>query len=422
MSNSLAIGAVTATLRNLLDKGISAEGGGLHTTTLPPEKAQTFGQADGAGRINLFLYQTHINAAWRNMDMPGQIKPNETGQPPLALDLFYLLTAYERDDGDSSVIAHRLLGRAMRVLHDHPLLGADEIRTALPHNDLADQIERIRITPQPMPVEEFSKLWTTFQVGYRISAAYQVSVVLIDSTRAATSPLPVLKRGSQDRGVMSVASPSPSVSGVRADVQPPGLRPNAQLGDDLIISGQNFSGEGVTVRFTRQPVPPPPAEPETIELVASAGNENQIKISLTNDAAAMSKWAPGFYTVSLVVALPNIPSWITNEAPLALAPTITVAPSSAVTGDVTLTVTCVPRLRDGQRVLLLFGSRQIPVKTISTPADATQPTTLTFLVPAATAGKYVVRLRVDGVDSSPIVSTGTPPALAFDPNQTVTVT
>ena len=83
MSNSLAIGAVTATLRNLLDKGISAEGGGLHTTTLPPEKAQTFGQADGAGRINLFLYQTHINAAWRNMDMPGQIKPNETGQPPL---------------------------------------------------------------------------------------------------------------------------------------------------------------------------------------------------------------------------------------------------------------------------------------------------------------------------------------------------
>ena len=45
MSNSLAIGAVTATLRNLLDNGISAEGGGLHTTTLPPEKAQTFGQA-----------------------------------------------------------------------------------------------------------------------------------------------------------------------------------------------------------------------------------------------------------------------------------------------------------------------------------------------------------------------------------------
>ena len=101
------------------------------------------------------MYQTQINAAWRNMDMPGQIRPNETGQPPLALDLYYLLTAYERDDGDPSVMAHRLLGRAMRVLHDHPVLGADEIRAALANNDLADQIERIRITPQTMSVDEF---------------------------------------------------------------------------------------------------------------------------------------------------------------------------------------------------------------------------------------------------------------------------
>src|SRR5262249_31728208 len=134
MSNSLAIGAVTATLRHLLDTGISAEVGGAHTTTLPPEKAQMFDQGQGTGRINLFLYHTQINAAWRNMGMPNQIKPNETGQPPLALDLFYLLTAYEQNDGDPTVMAHRLLGRAMRVLYDHPLLGADEIRAALPDN------------------------------------------------------------------------------------------------------------------------------------------------------------------------------------------------------------------------------------------------------------------------------------------------
>ena len=91
----------------------------------------------------------------------------------------------------------------MRALHDHPLLGADEIRTALADNDLADQIERIRITPQTMSVDEFSKLWTTFQVGYRISAAYHVSVVLIDSTRPARTPLPVLTRGAKDTGAVA---------------------------------------------------------------------------------------------------------------------------------------------------------------------------------------------------------------------------
>ena len=51
-----------------------------------------------------------------------------------------------------------------------------------------------------------------------------------------------------------------------------------------------------------------------------------------------------------------------------------------------------------------------------------QPTTLTFLVAAAAKGKHVVRLRVDGVDSLPIVRAGTPPVLQFDPNQTVTIT
>src|SRR5688500_17083120 len=109
MSNTLAIGAVTATLRNLLDGAIAQEGGGLHVTTLAPEKAHTFGQNDGDGRINLFLYHTQINPAWRNRDLPRQVKANETVFPPLALDLFYIVTAYEKTDGDSSVLAHRLL-------------------------------------------------------------------------------------------------------------------------------------------------------------------------------------------------------------------------------------------------------------------------------------------------------------------------
>ena len=63
----------------------------------------------------------------------------------------------------------------MGVLHDHPLLGAEEINGALPESDLDQQVERVRITPQPMSVEEMSKLWTTFQTQYRMSAAYQAS-------------------------------------------------------------------------------------------------------------------------------------------------------------------------------------------------------------------------------------------------------
>jgi len=70
---------------------------------------------------------------------------------------------------------------------------------------------------------------------------------------------------------------------------------------------------------------------------------------------------------------------------------------------------------------LLFGERPVDPKSVNTPADTTQPTTLTFSIPAVAPGHYVARLRVDGVDSIPVLYAGTPPMPAFDPAQTVSV-
>jgi len=80
MSNALAIGAATATLRSLIARGLSSEGA-IAVTTLPPDLAKTFNGADESGRVNLFLYHAQPNAAWRNQDPPRQLKPGETGQP-----------------------------------------------------------------------------------------------------------------------------------------------------------------------------------------------------------------------------------------------------------------------------------------------------------------------------------------------------
>jgi len=195
MSNALAIAAVTATLRALLIRKLGIPG----ITAQSPDKARP---ASASGdQVNLFLYQTMPDAAWRNMDMPRQLKAGETGQPPLPLILSYLLTAYS-DDADD-VKSQILLGRAMSALHDHPLLDAAEIKDATQNaaadSDLHEQLERVRITLLSMPLEELSKLWTAFQAPYRTSAAYQVSVVLIESTRPAKTPLPVLERGKGDR-------------------------------------------------------------------------------------------------------------------------------------------------------------------------------------------------------------------------------
>jgi hypothetical protein len=115
---------------------------------------------------------------------------------------------------------------------------------------------------------------------------------------------------------------------------------------------------------------------------------------------------------------------VTNTVPVALSPLITVSPLSHAAGTVNLTVTCTPRLRPLQEahVRLLFGDAEVLPATITTPGDVTQPTTLTFSVPGVVAGDYVVRVRVDGIDSLPVVYGGTPASFGFDPAQTVHVT
>src|SRR5689334_23115435 len=105
MSNALAIAAVTAALRKIIQDGIQSELPDAKVTTKPPDKAEA-----AANLINLFLYQTNESAAWRNMAMPRQSKPGETSQPPLALDLYYLITAYGKsDESPNPPESHRLL-------------------------------------------------------------------------------------------------------------------------------------------------------------------------------------------------------------------------------------------------------------------------------------------------------------------------
>jgi hypothetical protein len=409
MSNALAIAAVTATLRSLLN-GISPDLPGLTVTAKPPDKAR--GPNDNGNQLNIFLYQTAIDAAWRNQDLRGKVKAGETGFPPLPLVLSYLITAYGQDNDD--VNAHNLLGRAMSILHDHPLLGAAEIAGALPDSGLDEQIERVRLTPQPLTLEELSKLWTTFQTQYRISAAYQAAVVLIESTRPAPAALPILRRGSEDRGAFVDGAPAPVLTKAR----PPAAQPSVRLGETLTLHGRNLTGEILTAHLTGPRLPAP------IDLVpASDGAADRLSVLLAgpaDDIAALDRWAPGFYTAALFVERPDRPPWITNEVPFSLAPVITRSPAAVAAGDV-LTVTCAPRLRPGQSALLLIGGQQVAPQTVDTPADPQLPSSLGFIVPALPAETYVVRLRVDGVDSLPFVLTGNPPRPQFDPDQKVTV-
>lgn len=438
MTTSLAIAAVTEALRSLLDRRVNAspavdpnsdpELAGTQVTTRPPDRARP--APDGGNQLNLFLFQTSPNAGWRNLPPPDRLRPGEAGQPPLALDLHYLLTAYGHDDDDAAITAHRLLGRAMSVLHDHAMLGRAEIRDALPGNEVHEQFERIRITPEVMTLEELSRLWSAFQTQYRISTAYAVTVVLIDSTRPTASPLPVLRRGEDNRGVHTLAGAGPSLREVRADVVPETFGGAARLGTDLRLLGDGLGGDDLVVSFTNDRLPAPvEAAPEPAADTAARGADPRVERRFAlagedDDLGALHRWVPGLYSVSVRELRPDVPDVVSNAVPFALAPTITVIPLEAGAGDLDLTIVCRPRIREEQRVLLLFGSRQVAPTTVDTPADPSEPTRVQVSVEDVEPGTYTVRLRVDGVDSLPLAAPadGRTFTSEFDPDQQVVVT
>jgi hypothetical protein len=427
MSDSLAIAAVTTTLRNLLDTGLNADISGTTVTTRPLDRAR---QGINGNQINLFLYHTLPDPAWRNMDIPWKLKAGETGQPPLPLCLYYLVTAYYGQDEegvDTTTDANRilggqrLLGRAMSILFDHPLLDSAAINGVLPPDDQLnhpfDQVERVRITSQPLSLEDMYKLWSGFQTVYRLSAAYEVSVVLIESARPAKTPLPVLRRGSQDQGVFT----QPGLSPTLFEVRPPRGKPAAELGDTLELHGISLDAGNLTLRMRHALLDNP------IDLAPLPGatyGTMQVKLPGTgDDPQAPSKWPAGVYTLAIQVQRPGLPAWTSIAVPFALAPQITItAPpgNTAAAGNVTVGLDCIPQVRPEQRVALLFGEREIQLTSLTTPGDPTAPSSLTFLVENAVSGVYVIRLRVDGVDSIPVDFSVTPPA--FADGQKVTIT
>ena len=410
MSNPQAIAAVTATLQSLLLQGVTTDPDLADTTvtTLPLDKAR---DSNNANQLNLFLYQTLPNAAWRNQDMPRQSLPGETSMSPLALRLYYMLTSFGRGNDTAQPFTHHLLGKAMSILYDHSVLLPADIKAAtavsLPNSDLDQQIERVRITLQPLSVDEISKLWTGFQTQYRLSVAYEATVVLIESSQAAKTPLPILTRGKGDSGIRSQANLVPPFPTLE-DINLPNQQTSARLNEVVTLNGHDLGGNNVIVRFTTTRLPSSLDVP-----ILPGATDKQIQVRIPNFP---STWPAGFYTIAAVIQRAGEPDRLTNEAALSLAPRITnITPNPAVHGDITYSVTCSPQVLPEQRASLLLGDVEI----LAEPHPA-HTTTLTFQARSVPAGRHFVRLRIDGVDTLLVDRSAKPPA--FDTTQRVTVT
>ena len=90
---------------------------------------EAFTPGSPENQVNIFLHQVTHNVGWRNQDLPSVAADGRRrlSNPPLALDLHYLLTAY----GSADWQAEALLGFALLMLHENPVLTRNDISNAI---------------------------------------------------------------------------------------------------------------------------------------------------------------------------------------------------------------------------------------------------------------------------------------------------
>ena len=418
MSTPFAIAGLTATLQHVLSNGLvdngvtAAVGGTVDVKAVSPDRVETNGNLSNP-TLNVFLYQVTPNTGWRNVNLASR---NHAGDrltnPPLALDIHYILSAYAEDD----LHAEMLLGGAIHLLHEMPGLDRSRITaaltplaTALQNCGLADQVERIKITPEHLNSEEMSKLWSAIQSNYRPSIVYQATVVLIQEEKPKRSSLPVLTRGSNDKGAV-VQPHLPTI----ITVEYPDQQWSARLNSTITIHGHNLDGNNVEVVFTHGRI----AEPsQTIPLAPADVSATQLTVQIPNNSI---DWAAGIYIMEVRLERPGETyTRVTNQLPFVMAPTLTLPPNppasiNRVGSEVTVVVGCSPQIRPTQPASLIIGQHEVYAN-----AHPVQVGELTFVFTDIADGDYPVRLHIDGAESWLIDMSVTPPA--FDATQTITV-
>ena len=288
-----------------------------------------------ASQLNLFLHQVTPNTGWRNEGCRRAIpRPAERlTNPPLALDLHYLLSAYS-GGGPARRDPARL--RDAAAARDPGAVHGEMIRTALnpsprrrrrlppalralADSGLADQVEQLRITPQSLDTEEMSKLWTATQSQLPTDRRLPGSVVLIETTEPLSAPLPVLSRGGADpatgreRGVEVIAAPVPPLPAIER-IHHAGGQPAALLGRAIDLEGRNLDGGARRVRLTNDRF-------SIAEELVPAGGPSPDRIRFVIPVARSADFPVGAYQVGARLRPPGEPRpRETNRLALTLAP------------------------------------------------------------------------------------------------------
>ncbi len=156
----------------------------IWTSTTTKPTIDITGAAPDAGRVGadcvLSVYLFHVATDKYQRNTPLPLRPPVVSSPsqrlrvppipfqPLALDLYYLVTAWA---GSQYVTEQRAMSIALKALYENPTIHSTV------HND--DRIEGLTLTMEMETWDEMGRLWQAVTTPARLAAVYKVSAVFI---------------------------------------------------------------------------------------------------------------------------------------------------------------------------------------------------------------------------------------------------
>jgi len=395
VSSYKAIGGVSSTLKVLLRDRMTET---AEITLAPPDVKV---DSVTGRRLNLYLYHVSENPYLKNQEILGEGNPAAYGHPPLSMDLRYICTAFGTTENgqDADIEAQRILGDAMRVLHDTPVITADLVEEKKPapkppilDPSLIGEFEQVKVTWQPAGLDEISKVWTALpNVNFRRSVLYEVSVVQVQSKRPRSIGLPV-----KSRVVYALPLRTPVIQQIFH--QPPianQVVAAVEEGETLRLVGTSLRGtlNRVTIDGVLGTIAS--ISDTQIDVVVPAGSLEIGLHSLRVEQNVLLDEVQGQPPVERQAFRSNLAGFL-------LLPKVgAVTPLSATAGD-TITVKIQPAVTATQEKILLLGDFAIPAIPVS--FDSPPSTTLQFTLPkppepVVPPGNYLLRVRIDGAES-----------------------
>jgi hypothetical protein len=140
-------------------------------------------------KVSVYLYRVLLSTVRRDRG-PRTGLDGRRYRPSIPLDLHYLVTAWSSD----AKTAHQLLGWAIRVLEDTPVLPTALLNTYQAGLEVFAPGETVELVWEPMPVTDLYDIWQVSSQNQAPSAAYIARSVALDSDVVVGDGDPVLVR------------------------------------------------------------------------------------------------------------------------------------------------------------------------------------------------------------------------------------